>query len=55
VIADEREPVTSVKSVFGRGWLLLFGIALGGLTGAADLAMNGSPSRAATDLVIVAG
>jgi hypothetical protein len=55
MIAHEGELVNSVRSTFGRWWLVLFGVALGGVMGAADLAMNGSPSRAVTDLAILGG
>jgi hypothetical protein len=52
MIAHEGEPVSSVRRTFGRWWLVLFGVALGGVMGSADLATNGSPSRAVTDVTM---
>jgi hypothetical protein len=42
--------------IFGSGWwLVLVGLAVGGVLGAADLVATGSSGRALTDVAIVAG
>ena len=51
----ERDEMAS-KGVFGSGWwLVLVGLAVGGVLGLADLAANGSPGRALIDVAIVGG
>lgn len=47
--------MTTIKSLLGTWWLLLVGLALGSVMAAADLAANGSPGRAATDVAIMVG
>jgi hypothetical protein len=47
--------MSTIRSVLGRWWLVLFGVVLGCIMAAADLAYSGSPSRAVTDLVILVG
>jgi hypothetical protein len=44
------------KSIFGsRWWLVLVGLAVGGVLGLADLVATGSSSRAFIDVAIVVG
>ena len=46
----------ATKGVFGsRWWLVLVGLAVGGVLGLADLIATGSPGRALTDVAIVGG
>lgn len=47
--------MTTIRSWLGSWLLVLVGLAIGGVLAAADLAANGSPSRAATDVAIMAG
>lgn len=50
----ERSDVST--RIFGSGWwLVLVGLAVGGVLGAADLMATGSSGRALTDVAIVAG
>ena len=51
--ADKGE--ATARFSLGRWWIVVFGAALGSVMGAADLALNGSPARAAADVVILVG
>jgi hypothetical protein len=47
--------MTARRITSSRWWLVLVGLVVGGVLGAADYAANGSGGRAVTDAVIVTG
>jgi hypothetical protein len=55
MIAFGGQQMASVRRLLGRWWLILVGAAIGGIMGAADLAVNGSAGRALIDFAIVVG